>query len=262
MGRVQPRPQSEAVRPLARLLGVSPRSTSVNCARALASALALLLAGPAALAPSAPVCAQEQSVRPGINRYYQDPEFEVWVQRFERAGREVYDQRHAIVAASGVARGMDVADVGAGTGLFTRLFAEAVGAQGTVYAVDISRPFIEGVLRRSRERGQDNVRGVVNTPRSVSLPASSVDLVFICDTYHHFEYPDSTMRSVHDALRPEGSLVVIDLRRRPDVASSWVMDHVRADMQTVVREIEAAGFRLVEQDGLLRRNYFLRFKKQ
>ncbi len=237
-------------------------SASADRARVLAVVLALLAAGLGALALPAPVPAQEQSVRPGINRYYRDPELDVWVQRFERAGREVYDQRRAIVTASGVTRGMDVADVGAGTGLFTRLFAEAVGPQGTVFAVDISRPFIEGVLRRSRDRGQHNVRGIVNAPRSVSLPASSVDLVFICDTYHHFEYPGSIMRSVHEALRPEGKLVVIDFRKSPDVATPWVMDHVRADMQTVIREIEAAGFRLVGEDGRLRRNYLLHFEKR
>ncbi len=71
--------------------------------------------------------AEEQNVRPGINRYYQDPDWQQWVNTFERPGREIYDRRYAIVDAAGVGVGEVVADIGAGTGLFTRLFAWQVG---------------------------------------------------------------------------------------------------------------------------------------
>ena len=62
-------------------------------------------------------------IRPGINCHFVDPDWQWWVNTFERPGRKVYDRRHAIVAASKVRPGMRVADIGAGTGLFTRLFA-------------------------------------------------------------------------------------------------------------------------------------------
>ena len=58
-----------------------------------------------------------------------------------------------------------------------------------------------------------NVTGVVATDRSVELPAASIDLAFICDTYHHFEFPLRTMESLHRALRPGGQVVVIDFER-------------------------------------------------
>ena len=63
--------------------------------------------------------------------------------------------------ASAVTPGMHVADIGAGTGLFTRLFSREVGPQGKVYAVDISRPFVENIMRESREQGLSNIEGVV-----------------------------------------------------------------------------------------------------
>ena len=94
--------------------------------------------------------AQEQSVRPGINSYYMDPEWQQWVYQFESRGREVFDRRFDILHASSVLPGMDVADIGAGTGLFTRLFSPQVGPGGKVYAVDISRTFVENILRESR----------------------------------------------------------------------------------------------------------------
>ena len=198
--------------------------------------------------------------RPDINKPFAAPDFQQWVARFERPGREVYDRRHAIVAATGIRPGMRVADIGAGTGLFTRLFSDRVGPSGKVYAVDISEVFIDNIVRISREQGQHNVEGVIDSAGDVGLPPQSVDLAFICDTYHHFEKPRAMMVSVRRALKPGGQLVVIDFRKIPGVSTPWVLGHVRAGRPEVIREIEAAGFRLVEDSDLLRVNYFLRFE--
>ena len=205
--------------------------------------------------------AQEQSVRPGINRHFMDPDWQRWVNTFERPGREVYDKRHAIIAASRARPGMDVADIGAGTGLFTRLFAPAVEPGGTVYAIDISGTFVDNVLRTSREQGFTNVTGIVNTPTDIGLPANAIDLAFITDTYHHFEYPQQTLASIHQALRSDGRLIIIDFRRDPRISSDWVMGHVRGNKTRVIAEVASAGFRLVDDKPLMRTNYFLEFVK-
>lgn len=224
--------------------------------RLLGRTLGLVLAG----LLSATAFAQT-GADPSVNQPYQAPRFEQWVQRFERPGREVYDQREQILEASGVERGMDVADIGAGTGLFTLLFAERVGEDGTVYAVDISRPFVERLGERVREQGLNNVRTVVNTQRSAGLPADSVDLAFLSDTYHHFEYPAQMLASIREALRAGGELVVIDFRREPGISSHWILQHVRAGKDEVIAEITAEGFELVDEPDFLRDNYFLRFRK-
>jgi ubiquinone/menaquinone biosynthesis C-methylase UbiE len=216
--------------------------------------LALLLA-------AGTLAAQEQSVRPGINRNFEHPNWQQWVTVFERPGREVYEQRHAIVAASAVHPGMDVADIGAGTGLFTRLFARAVAPGGTVYAVDIADAFIGNILRTCREQGLTNVRGIVNTPRTAGLPENSIDLAFVTDTYHHFEYPQSMLASIRRALRTGGRLIIIDFRRDPRFSPRWVMQHVRGDRERTIREVQAAGFRLIDDKPLLRTDYFLVFRK-
>ena len=205
--------------------------------------------------------AGEPSVRPGVNRQYENPDWQQWVNTYERSGREVYDKRHAIVAACSLQPGMSVADIGAGTGLFTRLFAEAVTPTGTVYAVDISETFIENILRSSREQGLANVQGIVNTPSDAGLPDDSVDLAFIAATYHHFEYPAGMLASIQRALHRDGRLIIIDFRRDPRVSSPWVMGHVRGNKALVIEEVQAAGFRLVDDKPLLQTNYFLLFKK-
>lgn len=207
------------------------------------------------------LAAQEQSVRPGINRNFEHPNWQQWVDAFESPGREVYARRDAIVAASRVRPGMDVADIGAGTGLFTRLFARAVAPGGTVYAIDIADTFVENILRTCREQGLDNVQGIVNSHHDTGLADNSIDLAFVTDTYHHFEYPEDMLASMHRALRTGGRLVIIDFRRDPRISSPWVMSHVRGNREAVTREVQAAGFRLVDDKPLLRTNYFLEFRK-
>ncbi|NBC48213.1 MAG: methyltransferase domain-containing protein [Gammaproteobacteria bacterium] len=201
-------------------------------------------------------------VGPEINAYYHDADPARWLEVFERPGRELFDRRQEIVDALALRPGADVADVGAGTGLFTMLFASRVGPEGRVYAVDISRPFVEAIRERARAAGLENVIGIVNAQQGVELPAGSVDLVFIADTYHHFEYPHAMLASIHRALRPDGTLAVIDFRRLPGFSSAWVMGHVRAGRAQVIREVRAAGFELVEEPVQLDGNYFLRFRKR
>lgn len=227
--------------------------------RALTRLLPLLI-----LATAGPVLAQTapaSGADPAINRPYQHPDYQQWVYRFERPGREVFDYRLQILAATGASAGMSVADVGAGTGLFTRLFAEAVGPSGKVYAVDISPEFIRNVLRTAGEQGLDNVEGIVNSQASAELAPESVDLVFMSDTYHHFEQPLAMMRSVFEALRPGGGLIVVDFERIPGRSSPWILEHVRAGKETVTGEIESIGFRYAGELPLMRYNYLLRFEK-
>jgi ubiquinone/menaquinone biosynthesis C-methylase UbiE len=207
------------------------------------------------------VYAQEKSVRPGINKPYENPDVNESVQRFESENREVFAKRKEIVAACKLKPGMAVADVGAGTGLFTRLFAAEVGPKGRVYAVDIARKFIEHVEKSSKEAGLNNVTGIVCTPTSSQLPPNSVDLVFLCDTYHHFEYPQKTMASIHRALRPGGQLILVDYRRIEGKTPDWLWKHLRAGQEAFTKEIEAAGFKVVDQAGFLKENYFVRFEK-
>ena len=205
--------------------------------------------------------ATEQNVSPGINNYYYDAEFEHWISVFERPGREVYDKRHDIVSELHLKPGMVVADIGAGTGFYARLFAKQVGSTGKVYAVDISQNFIQNILRTAKTQGLNNIEGIVSNQQDTRLPANSVDLAFVCDTYHHFEYPQTILASIHQALRPDGQLIIIDFRKQHGVSSGWVMSHVRTNEAGVISEVESAGFSLTEKSQLLDENFFLKFTK-
>lgn len=208
----------------------------------------------------------QESVKPGINADFLDPNLDVdsFVERFEMESREVFANRLEILKQCGISTGANVADIGAGTGLFTRMFSRTVGAEGQVYAVDIAPNFLSHIRTQTTQLGIKNVTPVLCSEDSVSLAADSVDLVFVCDTYHHFEYPQSTVASIHKALRKNGRLVVIDFERIPGKSRPWLLNHVRAGKEVFRREIESAGFELVEEkkDIGLEENYFLLFKKK
>jgi len=87
-------------------------------------------------------------------------------------------------------------------------------------------------------------------------------LAYICDMYHHFESPNKTMNSLFRAMKPGGRVIVIDFRRVKGESSDWVMNHVRAGQEVFEFEIKEAGFRKIEEDGmLLKENYFVVFEK-
>lgn len=207
----------------------------------------------------------EKSVKPGINTRYLDPELKVdeWLKRFEVESREVFLNRKEIVKACEIQPGMKVADIGAGTGLYTRLFSNAVGDKGWVYAVDINARFLEHIQARAAQEKQTNITTVLCPQDSVSLPPASIDFAFICDVYHHFEFPQTTLESLHQALKPGGSILLLDFIRIEGISNDWTLGHVRAGEEVFRKEVEDAGFRFdskLEIAGL-KDNYCLRFVK-
>ncbi len=231
--------------------------TTKRCAQIvlpLILALTFATAGPA----------QEKSVKPGINESWKSSDIEPLVNRLEAESREIFQHRSDLAAITGPLAGSAIADIGAGSGFMALEFARLTGPQGKVYAVDINPTMMENVARLARKAGIGHLETVVNGERSVELPEASVDLVFICDTYHHFEYPQDVMASVRKALRPGGQLVVVEFHRVEGESENWVLQHVRADKDVFIREIEQSGFRLtnVHEPSFLKDNYVLRFVRE
>jgi ubiquinone/menaquinone biosynthesis C-methylase UbiE len=193
--------------------------------------------------------AQDESLAPGINeRFKQQPGLSI--RQFDFSNSDL-EQQKEILDACDLKPGMDVADIGAGSGVHARLFAEKVLPEGKVYAVDIIREFLDHIEATNKEKEIKNVLCVLGSATSCNLKPSSVDVVFSCDTYHHFEYPFKMLASIREALRPNGKLVVIDFKDKSR--------HVRADSKTVIEEITRSGFRLIDNRDFSKMFFLARF---
>ena len=205
----------------------------------------------------------EQSVKPGINDSWRSGRVASLVGRLESESREVWTERARIVEVVGARPGMVVADIGSGSGFLTELLARAVGPTGKVHALDINPRLLANIDTRARAAGLGNIETMHTPEASTPLAPGSVDLVFMCDAYHHLEFPRSTMRSIFAALRPGGELVLVDLERIPGTTSPSMLEHVRAGKEVFLGELIGDGFELVTEHEVpeLEENYVLRLRK-
>jgi len=241
-------------------------TTPLTLAAALLPACNTTTSEPAPSSPelAAAIEAETESVKPGINERWINPELDVDEAKglLESESREIWILRQELVDALELEEGDAIADVGAGTGMLTWLMAEAVGADGRVYAVELSERLIENIDAEAIERGLGQVETLQCEERDSRLPPGSVDVVFTCDTYHHFEYPLATLASLYAALRPGGELVIVDFEKIEGVSRDFVFGHVRLDKPETIAEVESAGFEFVgESEVGLSENYFARFRR-
>jgi ubiquinone/menaquinone biosynthesis C-methylase UbiE len=224
---------------------------------------ALPLAAALALSWMVPAAGQQSTITPTareLNKSF-DADLKQWTDRFEHEGRAIYDKRYEILDALSLKPGLAVADIGAGSGLISRLIAQRLGAEGTVYAVDIAKNMVDYIARTSKEQGLTNIKAVLGDPKSPKLAPASVDRICIIDAYHHFEYPAEMLAEIKKALRPDGMLVLIDFKRIEGVSRDYILKMVRAGQGTFTDEFQNAGFDLVERrDDMFPENYLLKFQ--
>jgi ubiquinone/menaquinone biosynthesis C-methylase UbiE len=180
-----------------------------------------------------------------------------WLDRPERIAEEQPDRALDVLKIS---PGAVVADIGAGSGYFTTRLSARVGRAGMVYAVDIQPEMLRLLGERVKADGLANVtlvRGDIDNPR---LPASSLDLELLVDVYHEFSEPQTQLRHLRQALKPDGRLVLLEYRKE-DPSIPIREDH-KMSVSEAKLEVEAEGFRLSQVDESLPRQHILVFTKR
>ncbi|GAB4521108.1 MAG: class I SAM-dependent methyltransferase [Amphiplicatus sp.] len=227
--------------------------------------LAIASAGALALAGCGPDASSGAGDAPPAGDPYANSQasLDVWLERLEVGSRELYSARTEVVAALEAPAGARVADIGAGTGIYSLLFAQKVGESGVVYAIDIEPRFLKLINQRADDLGANNIVSVLGREDSITLPPGSVDVAFICDTYHYFDEPEAIMKTVFEALRPGGTLYVVDYDLKAGEPAPADKRHVRLGRDGVAAEIEAVGFEKAERIPVagLSENYMLRFRR-
>ena len=161
-----------------------------------------------------------KSVRPstdGIGKIYQGREIAqvmgwqgaAWLERDEREREERTD---LLLPELAIMPGMVVADIGAGTGYYSRRMASLVGSKGIVYAVDVQPEMVTMLREVARRPGLGQIKPILGAVDDVKLPVASVDLAIMVDVYHELEFPQEVMNSIVRALKPGGRLVFVEYR--------------------------------------------------
>src|SRR5205809_8053175 len=134
---------------------------------------------------------------------------------------------------------MTVADLGAGTGYFSRHLSAAVGPEGTVLAVDTEPNMVARLRERAEAERTVNVVPILASADNPRLPAHATDLVLIVDTFHHIDDRLTYLRGLRRCLRPGGRVAVIDWHNRALPVGPRPAPHLARGQE--VGDDEAAG---------------------
>ncbi len=174
-----------------------------------------------------------------------------YAENLEAASRAAWQMPDKVVEALALRPDEIVADIGAGTGYFTRRIAPRVAK---VYAVDIDAELLEKAAASSPK----NVETVLATPDDPKLPADSVDTIFICDVIHHLHDRASYYQKLRSALKPGGRIVIIDFYKRELPVGP--PPGMKLTEEQVVEELAAVGFEKTASHDFLPYQYFLEFR--
>jgi ubiquinone/menaquinone biosynthesis C-methylase UbiE len=148
----------------------------------------------------------------------------------------------------GAAPGMTIAEIGAGRGRYVVHLADRVGPTGKIYAEDIDEAALHHCAVRCRRSGFDNVETILGGFTDPKLPATTLDLIFVISSYHHFNDPVALMKNARPALKPTGRLAIAEWVRVPGGRGEGTTP------ETMKSQIEEAGFVLERIDKSLEDN--------
>jgi ubiquinone/menaquinone biosynthesis C-methylase UbiE len=183
-----------------------------------------------------------------------------YIQRLERPERAEWQKPEKVVDYLALKNGHTVADIGAGSGYFTVIFSKRVGEDGKVYAVDIEKGMIDYIEKRAKNEEIHNIKGIISESNNPLLSKSSVDLIFICDTYHHIEKRDNYLNILKEVLKKDGRLTIIDFHAVKTPVGPPM--EIRISREKMLKEVLAAGFKLEAEYYFLPYQYFLIFARE
>jgi len=136
---------------------------------------------------------------------------EEWIETLESPQRLAGLRVDEVIARLNLKPGMTVADIGAGTGIFSRALARAVAPGGTVYAVDVDRGLVDYIGQRAKQENLGNIQPVLGEFDDPKLPSRNVDVAFFHDVMHHIEHREAYLKTLASYLKPSARIVLIEI---------------------------------------------------
>jgi len=199
----------------------------------------------------------------GIGKWYMGREI-AYIMGFqginwlERSEREKEEDVSTLIKNMKIKTNDTIADIGAGSGYHVFKMAP-LAENGLVYAVDIQPEMVETIELKKRSKRMSNIETVLGSEKSINLPKNSLDKILLVDVYHEFSYPIELVKSIKNALKPNGQLFLIEYRGE-DLTVPIKKIHKMTEKQSI-KEMEAAGFRLKENIDNLPWQHCMIFEK-
>jgi ubiquinone/menaquinone biosynthesis C-methylase UbiE len=176
-----------------------------------------------------------------------------YIDHMESEDRLERMQVERVVKTLQLVPGSVVADIGAGSGLFTRTMAKEV-APGVVYAVDINPNLLAHIEKSAKQAGLANIKTVLASEGESRLP-EPLDVAFICDVLHLMDDPELYLRGLQPKILPGGRVAIISfVRNWPPLANQFSAEELE-------RWMEQAGFTPVEKHDFIPDQYLMIFQR-
>jgi predicted methyltransferase len=115
-----------------------------------------------------------------------------------------------LVRLLGIKSGMTVADIGAGSGYYVVRLSPIVGLNGGIIAEDVVPEYLQGLHKRVRDLGLQNVTISLGEPHDPRLPAGSVDIAILVHMYHEIAQPYALLYNLVSVLKPGARVGIVD----------------------------------------------------
>ena len=183
-----------------------------------------------------------------------------YIDSLERPERDKDQKPDEVIKALNLNEYMTIADIGAASGYFTRKFVWVAQDKGMVYAIDIE----PAMLKYNEEMVEHlhtpyNAKFILAKPDDPMLPPASVDVVFLCNTYHHLDKRSDYFKRVTASLKKNGRVAIIDFWTDGRAGELGFPKEHLVSRETVIREMAEAGYKLTKEHSFLPRQYFLEF---
>jgi ubiquinone/menaquinone biosynthesis C-methylase UbiE len=172
-------------------------------------------------------------------------------------GRDSWQKPDEVMKSLNLKPGDVIADIGAGTGYFTRRFAKAVSPGGQALGLEIVSSNVESMKRDADRLGLDTYKARLVEPDDPGFEPGSVDIVFLCDAYHHLRNRVEYFKKVSRGLKKDGRVVIVDFYNKR-MAVGPPPSHTVAKA-VVLEEMKAAGYKLLNDKDFLSYQYYLEF---
>jgi 2-polyprenyl-3-methyl-5-hydroxy-6-metoxy-1,4-benzoquinol methylase len=176
-----------------------------------------------------------------------------------RPTREQEEEPLKLLNSLKIKPGQTICDFGCGNGFHSLQLAKRVGPSGRIDAIDIQPEMLEMLQERTGPRGLANIKPILATEDESGLSPTAYDMVLMVDVYHELSNPAEILAEVRKSLKPDGRLVLVEFREEDESVPILPL-HKMSQVQ-VVKELEANGFKLVDQFDRLPWQHVLYFTR-